>query len=84
MASSKCPIWGTPAEELPPVGDRHEYHSPRAGGWYAITGTVRAMWEHSPPTDQEKEHVTRLIAERRRDGEERPLIRSYDLPPKAA
>jgi hypothetical protein len=41
----KCPIWGTPASELPEfIGrDGSGYFSPRAGGRYFLTGTAHRI-----------------------------------------
>jgi hypothetical protein len=84
MTATKCPLWGTPAEELPRCGDLHEFYSPVAGGWYAITGPVRARWERTPPDDRQKMRFTRWITNQHHRGEECPVIRSDDLAPEAA
>jgi hypothetical protein len=79
LKPTTCPIWGTPAEELPKTGDRREIVSPRAGGRYAISGTVEATLEHHPLDDRERQLLTDWIVGQRREGKKSSFISSYAL-----
>jgi hypothetical protein len=69
MKPTTCPIWGTPARELPRIGDRREIISPCAGGRYVIFGPVDAMLEHRLLDNREKTLLTDWLMSQRRDGE---------------
>lgn len=73
-----CPIWGTPAEERPRTGDFTVLHSPRAGGWYSFTGSVRNQLLELSPSD--KMAVTRWLCSRRAMGTEIPSLDSRTVP----
>jgi hypothetical protein len=79
MPSTTCPIWGTPARELPRIGDRREFISPCAGGRYVIFGPVDAMLAHRPLDNREKTLLTDWLRGQRRDGEGCPLVTSWIL-----
>jgi hypothetical protein len=79
MTPTTCPIWGTPARELPRIGDRREIISPCAGGRYVIFGPVDAMLAHQPLDNREKTRLTDWLMSQRRDGEGCPLVTSWTL-----
>jgi hypothetical protein len=69
-----CPIWGTPAEEMPRLGDNREINSRRAGGEYKISGTALSMLERlSVP---EKKRLTTWIVSQHKAGVAVPGITS--------
>jgi hypothetical protein len=77
MKPTRCPIWGTPAQELPPMGDRRDIISPRVGE-YAISGTAEAILRSQPLSDQEKARLTDWIADEWRKGRS-PLVTTHVL-----
>jgi hypothetical protein len=79
MTPTTCPIWGTPARELPRISDRREIISPCAGGWYVIFGPADAMLARQPLDNREKILLTDWLMGQRRDGEDCPLVTSWVL-----
>ena len=76
--SERCPIWGTPAEVWPVHGDHDAFRvrSPRAGGDYRITGTAAAIINVGDVAAETKAKLTTALINRRRDGDEAPLVDS--------
>ena len=76
--SERCPIWGTPAEVWPVHGDHDAFRvrSPRAGGDYRITGTATAIINVGDVAAETKAKLTTALINRRRDGDEAPLVDS--------
>lgn len=73
-----CAIWGTAtAEEEPPTGDFRVINSPRAGGWYQVTGSIAGNLERL--TIAEKRGVTRWLVSRRTIGDRIPKLTSHNL-----
>ena len=75
--SQRCLIWGTPAE----IGHVHTrdafwVRSPRTGGDYRITGTASAMIRNGYLDDPSKAKVTTALVDRRRGGEDAPIVDS--------
>ena len=70
---SLCPIWGTPASEESTDG-RHGklVDSPRAGGWYSITGQAITLLPQID--DRVKARLTTWLVDQRRLGNECPEI----------
>jgi hypothetical protein len=54
-----CAIWGTEAPERKTTGDYREINSPRAGGWYLVTGSVEP--HISTLSTQGKKALTRWL-----------------------
>jgi hypothetical protein len=79
MSSEKkpCPIWGTPAQSLPPTRDGHDIESPRAGGRYFISGTAAAMLKSWG--EPKRILLTSWLVEQRRLGVPCPEISSVTL-----
>jgi hypothetical protein len=61
-----CLIWGTPAEEMPRLGDWDHINSPRAGGEYKVVGSDRARLQKL--TLPEKKRLTTWIVSQRQAG----------------
>ena len=71
---ARCPIWGTPATEYPTTlgEDRRAFESPRASGWYFITGTAESMLlSRDAPL---KARLTTWLIDQRRFGVEHPEV----------
>ena len=67
-----CPIWSTPASELPSERDGRLVDSPRAGGKYFVSGTAVAVLEGCD--DHLKVQLTNWLVEQRRLGNNCPKI----------
>ncbi len=75
--SAMCAIWGTPVLSMEREPDGGRYHSPRAGGWYKITGSAE---ETVGSLDaRQKSYLTTWLVEQRRIGESVPYIASSDV-----
>jgi hypothetical protein len=73
--SDKCAIWGTSTLYSDSAGSR--FNSPRAGGWYSITGSAAAMVKCLGP--RQKALLTTWLSDQRRLGEQEPTITSTDV-----
>ncbi len=79
MMNQKCLIWGTPAEvRQSGMRDAAWVRSSRAGGDYEITGQAAAVIEHGAFDSETKAKLTTALTDRRRDGNDTPLVK-YDL-----
>jgi hypothetical protein len=67
-----CAIWGTEAPERKTTGDYREINSPRAGGWYLVTGSVEP--HISTLSTQGKKALTRWLNKQHALGVEMPEI----------
>lgn len=72
--NENCPIWGTPALIEPPKGHSLTVNSPRAGGWYSISGTADVMVNDLD--SRSKARLTSWLIEQRRQGTDCPKL--YD------
>lgn len=77
MNNPKCPIWGTPAA-LQQMGDRNavRVRSPRAGGDYRITGPAVKTINAGALDERARARLTTALIDRRRDGDDAPLVDS--------
>jgi hypothetical protein len=73
----KCLIWGTPAEEMPRLGQSVHLNSPRADGQYKITSTVLDRIESLAAKD--KKRLTTWLVVQHRAGIVVPEIKSSNL-----
>lgn len=77
MNNPKCPVWGTPAA-LQQLGDHDavRVRSPRAGGDYRITGPAVETINAGALDEQARARLTTALIDRRRDGDDAPLVDS--------
>src|SRR5215813_5827751 len=69
---SKCLIWGTPAEAIPPLGDYEHIRSRRAGGEYRVIGSY--VHRMANLTEPEKKRLTTWLVSQHRAGVAVPEI----------
>jgi hypothetical protein len=63
VAVAKCVIWGTPAQEIPRLGDYEHLNSRRAGGEYKVTGSdLQAVRSLTEPEKKTAHDVDRFAA----------------------
>lgn len=74
---SACPIWQTPATEVPVDRDGRSMDSPRAGGRYFISGTAEA--EMGSCDNRMKVRLTTWLVEQRRLGNLCPEITTQTI-----
>lgn len=73
-----CAIWNDQAlEEQPQTGDLRTINSPRAGGWYAISGTAEALINQASVADRLA--ITRWFVAQRSMGNTIPRLTSDNL-----
>lgn len=73
-----CPIWNAqPLEEKPHTGDSRTINSPRAGGWYSISGTAEALIKNASVA--ERLAITRWLVAQRAAGTAIPHLTSDNL-----
>ena len=79
MTTTMCPVCRSPAGDGKHVGDNTQFECPNCGG-YRLAGTVLALIERGTqnklPTPQA---FKELVAKRRGNSKEYPVITSYDL-----
>ncbi len=75
--TAECPIWGTPARQIPIAGDAEEFDSPRTGGTYRLTGSAAEAVKNTSGDSRFPTRLTDWLIQERRSGIPRPQIDSY-------
>jgi hypothetical protein len=75
MDTTTCVIWGTPAHQRARTGDFRVIQSPRAGGWYIVTGSVESSI--AAASVPQKRAITRWLLRQRSFGILEPRLDSH-------